>query len=203
MISCSLYLTILHPRPARVCISQPETPSTPALALRSARGEPLLSLLYTPEYWWFSSLLSLPLPHRAPRASPLILSHPSNAPLPHRAQVIYMLSLLLLCLDPETPSSPLQTLPSSCFAPSASSTRILVTVLGLPQRCTLLLRQLYYPPLPHLSSMHVASLLLCLSTPHHNSKRQSPPFDCIILALLSCLDTSGGRAWVRGADGKA
>ena len=81
MISCSLYLTILHPRPARVCISQPETPSTPALALRSARGEPLLSLLYTPEYWWFSSLLSIPLPHRAPRASPLILSDlsdPSN-----------------------------------------------------------------------------------------------------------------------------
>ena len=172
--------------------------------LRSARAEPLFSLLYTPEYSWLSSLLSLPLPHRAPRASPPILSHPSNTPPPSsRPSHLHAVFASSLSRSPETPSSPLQTLPSSCFAPSASSTRILVTVLGLPQRCTLLLRQLYYPPLPHLSSMHVASLLLCLSTPHHNSKRQSPPFDCIILALLSCLDTSGGRAWARGADGKA
>ena len=173
--------------------------------LRSARAEPLLSLPYTPSV--FVALLSLLIPPtpspRPSRLSPHPVSPLERTPPSSRPSHLHAVFASSLSRSPETPSSPLQTLPSSCFAPSASSTRILVTVLGLPQRCILLLRQLYYPPLPHLSSMHVASLLLCLSTPHHNSKRQSPPFDCIILALLSCLDTSGGRAWARGADGKA
>ena len=157
--------------------------------LRSARAEPLFSLLYTPEYSWLSSLLSPPLPHRAPRASPPILSHPSNTPPPSsRPSHLHAVFASSLSRSPETPSSPLQTLPSSCFAPSASSTRILVTVLGLPQRCTLLLRQLYYPPLPHLSSMHVASLLLCLE-PETPRPIRPPPASSTLNFINSQLPT--------------